>query len=52
MQSPTSALLVAVMSLLIFCNVCALCMTFLKFDVFIVATLLAGVGLSIEFAAQ
>jgi len=52
LQSPTSALIVAAMSMLIVVNTYGICVAFLKFNSFIVSFILAGAGLSIEFTAH
>jgi len=52
LQSPVSAVIVAAMSMLIVINMYGICMTFLKFNTFIVSSLLVGAGLSIEFTAH
>jgi len=53
LQSPTSAVIVAVMSMLIVVNMYATMNAFgQEFNIFTVAAILAGVGLSIEFTAH
>mmetsp|Transcript_6160 Transcript_6160/g.19738 ORF Transcript_6160/g.19738 Transcript_6160/m.19738 type:complete len:251 (+) Transcript_6160:62-814(+) len=52
LQSPTSALIVAAMSMIIVVQMYGICMTFLKFNTFVVSGVLAGAGLSIEFTAH
>lgn len=52
LQSPTSAVVVAAMSMLIVLKMYGICMTFLKFNTFVVSSILVGAGLSIEFTAH
>jgi len=52
LQSPSSAVIVAAMSMLIVINMYGICMVFLKFNTFIVSSILVGAGLSIEFTAH
>merc|ERR1712032_1226933 len=52
LQSPASALIVATMSFMIILNMYGICMVFLKFNSFVVSSVLAGAGISIEFTAH
>jgi len=52
LQSLTSAVIVAVMSMLMVVNMYAAMNLFVEFNIFTVAAILAGVGLSIEFTAH
>jgi len=52
LQSPASALIVAAMSLMIVLNMYGICMMLLKFNSFVVSSVLAGAGISIEFTAH
>merc|ERR1712032_1585383 len=52
LQSLASALIVAAMSFIIVLNMYGICMVFLKFNTFVVSSVLAGAGISIEFTAH
>jgi len=52
LQSPLSAVIAAIMSLMIVLHTFGICMTFLKFNTFVVMSLLAGAGISLEFTAH
>jgi hypothetical protein len=52
LQSPISATIAAIMSIMIVGHTFGICMTFLKFNTFVVMSLLAGAGISLEFTAH